>query len=383
MTTNTKMTNRWLEMHVLQNFAPNNLNRDDTGAPKDAMFGGVRRARISSQCLKRATREHFATAHVFGDEAMSVRTKRTAAAIGEILSKDHDLVEATAIACRVLESVGLKLDEKTDKTKCLVFMPQRHLKSIAGIIHEHWKALAGAKKGEVPGEITGNVAKIVADASKAPEIALFGRMIAEGEGWGIEAAAQVAHSISTHEVNAEFDFFTALDDLAPKGDHASAHMDTATFSSACHYRYSAVSVSVLRENLGDESLVMPTLKAYIAGQIAAMPGGKQAGFAAHNPPSYVLAVVHDGQPYSLANAFARPVRAGAHGADLVGESILAIESYRQRVDAMYGARTNCHAIHCADRDVSREPAADVTAVTTVAALVDEALKFLGTPKATP
>ena len=48
-----------VEIHALQNFAPSNLNRDDTGAPKDALFGGTRRARVSSQCLKRAVRQHF------------------------------------------------------------------------------------------------------------------------------------------------------------------------------------------------------------------------------------------------------------------------------------------------------------------------------------
>ena len=48
-----------IEIHVLQNFAPSNLNRDDTGSPKDAEFGGYRRARISSQCQKRAVRNYF------------------------------------------------------------------------------------------------------------------------------------------------------------------------------------------------------------------------------------------------------------------------------------------------------------------------------------
>ena len=37
-----------IELHILQNFAPSNLNRDDTGAPKDCELGGWRRARISS-----------------------------------------------------------------------------------------------------------------------------------------------------------------------------------------------------------------------------------------------------------------------------------------------------------------------------------------------
>ena len=47
-----------IELHILQSFPVSCLNRDDVGAPKTAVFGGVNRARISSQCLKRAIREH-------------------------------------------------------------------------------------------------------------------------------------------------------------------------------------------------------------------------------------------------------------------------------------------------------------------------------------
>jgi hypothetical protein len=45
-----------IEVHIIQNHAPSNLNRDESGSPKTAYFGGYRRARISSQCLKRAYR---------------------------------------------------------------------------------------------------------------------------------------------------------------------------------------------------------------------------------------------------------------------------------------------------------------------------------------
>jgi CRISPR system Cascade subunit CasC len=45
-----------IEIHMLQNHSPSNLNRDDLGAPKSAMFAGTLRARISSQCLKRSIR---------------------------------------------------------------------------------------------------------------------------------------------------------------------------------------------------------------------------------------------------------------------------------------------------------------------------------------
>ncbi|MBI4289609.1 MAG: type I-E CRISPR-associated protein Cas7/Cse4/CasC [Chloroflexi bacterium] len=45
-----------VEIHIIQNHSPANLNRDDLGAPKTCLFGGVTRARISSQCLKRSIR---------------------------------------------------------------------------------------------------------------------------------------------------------------------------------------------------------------------------------------------------------------------------------------------------------------------------------------
>lgn len=57
-----------IEIHIIQNHAPSNLNRDDSGSPKSAMFGGYRRARISSQCLKRCYR----TSQTFREEVDSL-----------------------------------------------------------------------------------------------------------------------------------------------------------------------------------------------------------------------------------------------------------------------------------------------------------------------
>lgn len=77
-----------VEIHVLQNFAPSNLNRDDTGAPKDALFGGTRRARISSQCSKRAVRQFFGQQVAQGllsNEDLAKRSKRLLDALTEIL----------------------------------------------------------------------------------------------------------------------------------------------------------------------------------------------------------------------------------------------------------------------------------------------------------
>src|SRR5258707_1343758 len=58
-----------IELHAIQNFAPSNLNRDDTGAPKDCTFGGYRRARVSSQAFKRAMRMEFRDGGLLPDKA--------------------------------------------------------------------------------------------------------------------------------------------------------------------------------------------------------------------------------------------------------------------------------------------------------------------------
>ena len=46
-----------LELHVIQSVPVACLNRDDLNSPKTAIFGGVQRARVSSQSWKRAIRE--------------------------------------------------------------------------------------------------------------------------------------------------------------------------------------------------------------------------------------------------------------------------------------------------------------------------------------
>lgn len=75
----------FVEIHAIQNFAPSNLNRDDTGAPKDAFFGGVRRARVSSQCFKRAIREYFKEQN---RDWVADRTKRVVDALKGRLSNE-------------------------------------------------------------------------------------------------------------------------------------------------------------------------------------------------------------------------------------------------------------------------------------------------------
>src|SRR6516164_8901541 len=69
------MNAKTVELHLLQSFPPSCVNRDGNNSPKDCTFGDARRARISSQCLKRAIRQADSFAETLG-EAIADRSKQ-------------------------------------------------------------------------------------------------------------------------------------------------------------------------------------------------------------------------------------------------------------------------------------------------------------------
>lgn len=311
-----------IEIHALQNFAPSNLNRDDTGAPKDALFGGTRRARISSQCLKRAVRQHFDQAKsggLFGPDELGVRTKRVYQAIAELLDGKRDGAEVVSKAETALSYVKLKAG-KEGKTEYLLFLGQREVAALADAIHQYWDQIVPvaeqddeskgkgkskkAKASGAPKEVKERIESIF-DGGKAVDVALFGRMLADMPEKNQNAACQVAHAISTHAVEREFDFYTAVDDLKPEDTAGADMMGTVEFNSACFYRYAVVNWEKLVGNLqGDTELAAKGLRAFVEGFVEAEPTGKQNTFAAHNPPEVVaVSVRRNAAPRNLANAF--------------------------------------------------------------------------------
>jgi CRISPR system Cascade subunit CasC len=368
-----------LELHILQNFAPSNLNRDDTGAPKDCSLGGYRRARISSQCQKRATRDLFSLQKMLPEENLATRTKRLAEKVAERLESEHGLErsEGLALAMGAIEGVGLrrastkKSEDDTDawKTEYLLFVPRRIIGALATLLHEHRDELSTlaravaegdakktkkAAKSDYPKEIRKQVEDLLASASACADLALFGRMIADAPAWNVEASCQVAHAVSTHSVEMDFDFYTAVDDFKPEDNAGSDMMGTVQFNSSCFYRYAVLDVDALAANLDDEpSLTRATQDAFVRAFVRAIPSGKQNSMAAHNPPSYVLAVARpSGQPVSLSNAFLRPARprGGAVELDLVDDSIDKLEEYFARMSGWLGEETI--ALSLADRDLA-------------------------------
>jgi CRISPR system Cascade subunit CasC len=305
-----------IEIHALQNFAPSNLNRDDTGAPKDAIFGGSRRARVSSQCSKRAVREYFKE---HNKEWVANRTKRIVDDLKKRMSpklKNHtgfseeDLAKAIEVAvCNLGSDKKVKVD-KERKTDVLLFLSPREIDALESVITESSADLLKKKPSD---EVVKKLNDAIDGENKSRlsvDVALFGRMLAVMPEKNQNAACQVAHAISTHAVEREFDFYTAVDDLKPEDTAGADMMGTVEFNSACFYRYAVVDWDKLVKNLqGDTELAARGLRAFLEGFVVAEPTGKQNTFAAHNPPEFVaVSVRRSTAPRNLANAFETAIR---------------------------------------------------------------------------
>lgn len=347
-----------VEIHALQNFAPSNLNRDDTGAPKDALFGGTRRGRISSQCLKRAVREHFKELikqKELTTDDVAHRTKRIWDAVITILVEKKNRPQKEAADKARLALAAMELTIKDDgKSEYLIFLGQREISQVAEIIHDKWDSITAVEtppaEGKKPGKAKKQAAQSadpalrkaldkVFDGGKAIDVALFGRMLADMPEKNQYAACQVAHAISTHAVEREFDFYTAVDDLKPEDTAGADMMGTVEFNSACFYRYAVVDWEKLVQNLQDDKeLAAKGLRSFLEGFVVAEPTGKQNTFAAHNPPEFIaVSVRRNTAPRNLANAFEAAVRV-RKDESLTSKSVEALTLKAQALQAAYGGQ---------------------------------------------
>lgn len=341
-----------VEIHVLQSVPPANLNRDDTGSPKDAMFGNARRARISSQAQKRAVRQYFR--EFLQPEETALRSRRVIDALVERMA-DRAADEVRLAALQALHAMDLGT-ESDGRTKYLLFLGRRELDRLADIVRRHWDVLLEAavdhadqsgkqqkKKGSAKDRLPKAVVKELEDiltesrGGKAVDVALFGRMLADRPEWGVEAACQVAHAISTHRVDREFDFFTAVDDLNPREDTGAGMMGDVEYYAATFYRYANVNLDLLRFNLQDDGeLALRATRAFLEAFVRTLPRGKQNTFAAHTLPGFVAVLARgNASPCNLAVAFEKPVWA-SDGRSIMGASVERLLEYWQRLERVYG-----------------------------------------------
>jgi CRISPR system Cascade subunit CasC len=312
-----------IETHMLQNIPPSCVNRGDTGSPKDCTFGTYQRARISSQCIKRAIRKFCRDHGLLKEENMSQRTRRI---FGEVVSRLRSITqkpaeETTKVVLAALGRIGIKTEKKNDtyQTSVLLFLSNKWIHDFTAFCAKFFDILVSSPDEKNDSSELKEALKNLVVAFKTPtqavDIALFGRMLADKDikGAGVEAATQMAHAISTHKVVPDFDPFTAVDDISgPDEDTGAGHMDTTLFNSACYYRYSCVDYGLLATNLNnDKELATNGMSAFMEAQVKAMPSGKITAFANHTVPEFVMVVVRDhGQPLNLVNAFRNPIVVG-------------------------------------------------------------------------
>ena len=338
-----------IELHILQSFPVSCLNRDDVGAPKTATFGGITRARISSQCLKRAIRLQAKELcpELYGGEYSKLIVVPIAEATKRYGAPANQALEISQKFCDGLATFDETAFKKTGirKVKALMFLSPSEReeigKELATILKESKDARTTDKK------IQSAVSKVRdAKLKDAADIALFGRMVATDHSLTVEGAAMFSHALSTHRADNDIDFFTAVDDrqqedpTVEESRAASGMIGTQEFVCAVYYRYVGLNLGLLGDDghLGalsakDRRRVVDT---FLHAAILAIPGARKNSMNAHTLPSYVLGLVKDkGQPLQLINAFEKPVwsRDG-----LMGASVAALKEHHEQLKKTWGIK---------------------------------------------
>lgn len=295
----------FVDVHILQSVPPSNINRDDTGSPKTARFGGATRARVSSQAWKKATRDLFP---MYVDSSqLGERTKYAVQLIADrAMELDEDLQEEGALKaakevlskyCEVPSKKKLSFErEDKNKLKTLIFLSQAEIEQLAQCVVGN-EQVENLKEKDLTRD--------------ALDVAMFGRMVATKPELNVDAAVQVAHAISVGRVETEFDYFTALDDRDPEDNAGAAMIETTEFTSSTLYRYADIDVLHLCENLGSAAVACKGIEAFLRAFVLSMPTGKQNSFANRTLPASIVVELREMQPVSLVNAFEKPVAATA------------------------------------------------------------------------
>ena len=354
-----------VEVHILQNHAPSNLNRDDTGSPKEAVFGGHKRARISSQCIKRSIRRSAVFELALVDQ-LSTRTRSLPELVREKLKAAGLSDEMAEVGARKASGFGNKEGAETKpnasghfRNAQTIFLTNADVEAVATVIAD------AAKKANDKSSFEKVSAKDLQKAAEdkglrpiAVDMALFGRMVTSEAFVDVEATSQFAHAISTHKIDHEFDYYTAVDDLERSADDEAGGgadmIGDVEFNSACYYKYFNVHVDGLVDNLtgkafkrsvtdDDETAARETagkaIRALIEAACRVTPSGKQNSFAAHQPPSLVWVEIRESNlPVSYANAFCVPVNPKSNDG-LEKGSALALKTEAESLTRMYGLET--------------------------------------------
>lgn len=364
-----------LELHILQSFPVSCLNRDDLNSPKTATFGGVQRARVSSQSWKRAIRE------LAQETLPSMAGQRTRLVIGGLVPMlkgrgfpDKASVTVAEIAAAQLSKIDSKKDsEGFKKVTTLCFLSTQEFQAIADAMaakaelrraadalekllvlpkpegdekkkreEEIEKAEATCEKQVAKGDVVKAIKAV--QLKDAADIALFGRMVANDHSLTVEGAAMFSHALSTHKVDNEIDFFSAVDDCQPSEESGAGMTSTLEFNSATYYRFAALNLDMLKDEdhlaALDKKDRQDVVCAFIRATLEAVPVARRNSMNGNTRPGYVLGIVRKaGHPIQLVNAFESPVRANG-GRGLLTVSVEKLKEEYEGLCTTWGLKEN-------------------------------------------
>lgn len=349
-----------IDLHILQAYPPSLLNRDDTGQPKTAVFGGVMRTRVSSQALRRAQRVYTEETGLVPEANLARRTRHLPMLLAKRLVAWHGFDKDGALKLALNTVWGMGLLDTTDpehRTKALLFLGVKEIERIAAGIAARGSSLfhsavpldladgcgsdeQGPARPEVlaancPPEFRELGAALLDefDATGAVDVALYGRFQAASRRMGVDGACSTAHAFSVGEHHVELDQCTVVDDSAGWGPE---FLSAATLTAPTLYRYCNLDINLLRNNLGgDLELIELATTAWLTAAMHAVPRAKRTSTAPTTRPLLVMAVVRTDQALSLANAFLRPVRP-TREFDEGQTAVAAISGHWARMDSAYG-----------------------------------------------
>ena len=289
-----KINNRlFLDIHAIQTVPPANINRDDTGSPKTAQYGGVTRARVSSQSWKRAIRKYF---NENGDvENVGIRSLEIVKYVAnKLVEKDGSLSIEDAMAMADKTINAAKISTKDQKAKALFFLSDKQAEKLA--------------QASIDKVTDKKQLESILNDDISIDIALFGRMVADNTILNEDASSQVAHAISTHAIQSEFDFFTAVDDLAPEDNAGAGMLGTVEYNSSTLYRYANIALHDFYKQLADKEETINATKLFVKSFVESMPTGKINTFANQTLPQAIVVSLRSDRPLNMVSAFEEPIK---------------------------------------------------------------------------
>ncbi|SFP41598.1 CRISPR-associated protein, Cse4 family [Nitrosomonas cryotolerans] len=365
MNIDNPLKNLRIEFHILQSFPVTCLNRDDVGAPKTAIIGGVQRARVSSQAWKRpvrmamhelggtyGTRTKFIGKLISDACVAQGATAEQAQACGDkiegafIKKKEPKKPKKDKESAAESEAEEMKTEADSEKSDTLLFLSPNEVASIVNAFAEKGfnqnEVITKKEQKQQAKEISGLI-KNVSKAIDAADIALFGRMVAQAADLSIEAAASFSHAISTHRVSNEIEFFTALDDLAT--EPGSAHMGILEFNSATYYRYVSLDLGQLYQTLAGQN-VPEVVEKFTKALFVAVPAARQSTQSGASPWEFAKVLVRKGQRLQI--PFETAIKAKNEG--FIEPSIDTMMNYLAKQEKLHGSLFGKQAEYTYGRD---------------------------------